>query len=74
MLEFKIDVAQALKDKGYTTYKIQKEKIFPRNTYDSFRDGKVPSAKTLDTICRLLNKQPGSIIRWVPDPEEEGAE
>lgn len=74
MLEFKIDVVQALKDKGYTTYKIQKEKTFARNTYESIRNGIVPSAKALDTLCRLLNKQPGSIIRWVPDPEEEGAE
>lgn len=74
MLEFKIDVMQALKDKGYTTYRIQKEKIFPQGTYLSIKAGKVPATKTLDTICRLLNKQPGSIIRWVPDPEEEGAE
>ena len=71
MLEFKIDVCEELKKKGYSTYKIQREKIFPRSTYDAMKAGKVPATKTLDTICRLLGKQPGSIIRWVPDPEEE---
>ena len=70
MLEFKIDVAEELKKKGYTTYRIQKEKLIPQSTYLDMKAGKVPGAKTLDTICRLLNKQPGSIIRWVPDPEE----
>ena len=74
MLEFKIDVMQALKDKGYTTYRIQKERLIPQSTYVMIKEGVVPATKTLDTICRLLNKQPGSIIRWVPDPEEEGAE
>jgi putative transcriptional regulator len=25
---------------------------------------------TLDAICRVLQCQPGDILRWVPDPDE----
>ncbi|RSO05585.1 transcriptional regulator [Streptomyces sp. WAC 06783] len=27
---------------------------------------------TLDAICRTLGCQPGDVLRWVPDKEEEG--
>ncbi|QIK64056.1 helix-turn-helix transcriptional regulator [Leucobacter viscericola] len=27
---------------------------------------------TLDAICRVLECQPGDILRWVADPETEG--
>lgn len=26
---------------------------------------------TLDAICRVLDCQPGEILRWIPDAEEE---
>ncbi|GAA2087718.1 helix-turn-helix transcriptional regulator [Streptomyces albiaxialis] len=28
---------------------------------------------TLDAICRTLGCQPGDVLRWVPDEEEEQA-
>lgn len=74
MLEFKIDVLEELKAKGYNTNRLKIEKLLAQQTIQNIRNGKVPGNIALDTICRLLNKQPGSIIRWVPDPEEEGAE
>ncbi len=70
MLEFKIDVFAELKKRGYSSYRIQKEHILPMATYQNIKAGIVPGNKTLDTLCRLLKLQPGSIIRWVPDPEE----
>lgn len=74
MLEFKIDVIAELKSNGYNVQRIRNEKLLAQNTLTQIRRGQVPSAKSIDIICRLLNKQPGTIIRWVPDPEEEGAE
>ncbi|WP_030281953.1 helix-turn-helix domain-containing protein, partial [Streptomyces catenulae] len=29
---------------------------------------------TLDAICRVLECQPGDVLRWVPDGEGEGRE
>lgn len=28
---------------------------------------------TLDAICRVLDCQPGDVLRWVPDPPSERA-
>ena len=66
MLEFKIEVIQELKKSGYNSSRIRKEKLLSESTLTDIRRGKVPAAK-LDTLCKLLNKQPGSIIRYVPD-------
>lgn len=66
MLEFKIDVIQDLKKNGYNTTRIRKEKLLSESTLTDIRRGKVPAAK-LDTLCKLLEKQPGSIIRYIPD-------
>ena len=66
MLEFKIDVLSELKKSGYNTTRIRKERLFSESTLTDIRRGKVPAAK-LDTLCKLLGRQPGSIIRYVPD-------
>lgn len=68
MLEFKIDILEDLKKNGYNTTRIRKEKLLSESTLTDIRRGKVPAAK-LDALCKLLNKQPGSIIRYVSDEE-----
>lgn len=70
MLEFKIDVLKALKEKGYNTNILRKEKLLSQSTLTGIRAGKVPTAK-LDTLCKLLELQPGSIIRYVSDRKQE---
>lgn len=66
LLEFKIDIMEVLKEKGYNTNRIRKEKLLSQSTLTSIRSGKVPGAK-LDTLCELTGLQPGSIIRYIPD-------
>lgn len=68
MLEFKINIIQELKKKGYNTTRIRKEKLLSESTLTDIRRGKVPAAK-LDTICSLLQKQPGSLIKWIPEKD-----
>ena len=70
MLEFKIDVIQELKKNGYNTTIIRKEKLLSESTLTDIRRGKVPAAK-LDTLCKLLKRQPGSIIKYIPDEKIE---
>ena len=70
MLIFKVDVLTELKKNGYNTTKIRKEKLLSESTLTDIRRGKVPAAK-LDTLCKLLNRQPGSIIKYVPDEKIE---
>lgn len=68
-LVFKIDVMKELKKRGYNTTKIRKEKLLSESTLTSIRKGIVPGAKLL-TLCELLDRQPGSIIRYIPDKQE----
>lgn len=68
-LEFKIDVLGELKKKGYNTTRIRKEKLFAESTLTNIRNGVVPSAK-IELLCELLERQPGSIIRYVSDEKK----
>lgn len=66
-LKFKIDILQALKDKGYSTYRLQQDKLLANSTIQKLRDGGQLSWSNLETICKLLECQPGDIIEHVED-------
>ena len=61
---YKIDVIQALKDAGYNTSKIRKEKIMGEAMLQKIRSGQMVSWATLETICELLECQPGDLIEY----------
>lgn len=65
MLQYKIDVLESLKECGYTTTRLRREKLLSEGTIQDIRQNKVIGAKSLDTICRLLDIQPGNIIKYV---------
>lgn len=67
MIRYKIDVLSALKESGYTSYKIRKEKLIGEAQVQKIRQGEIVSKETLNTICRLLEKQPGDLIEYVED-------
>lgn len=73
MLYFKIDVMKRLKDKGINYAEIRKHGYFGQKTLTQINAGIVPGTKTIDTLCRLLELQPGSIIgyRLEEDPAKE---
>lgn len=64
---YKIDILQALKDKGYNTNRLRKEKIFGENTIQQFREKKPFSLKTLGMLCQLLECDISDIIEYIPD-------
>ena len=67
MFEYRIDVIAELQEAGYSQYRLKKEKLMGDATIQDLRSGKIVGIKTLETICRLLDCQPGNIIRYVPD-------
>ena len=67
-LQYKIDVLAALKEKGITTYKIRQEKILSESTVQKLRASKGVSWENLETLCRLLDCQPGDLIEYIKDP------
>lgn len=64
MIQYKFDVLERLKASGYTTYKLRKEKIMGEATIQQLREGQLVSWANMDTICGLLNCQPGELLEW----------
>lgn len=74
MIKYKIDIIQALKQVGYSTYKIRKEKIFTESQLQQMRDHKLLTQEALNKICTLLGCQPGDILEYIPDGAENGSQ
>ncbi len=67
MIVCKQDILKLLKDHGYSTYRLRKEKILGESVLQRYRNGKLPSRHELDIICRLTNCSVADIIEYVPD-------
>ena len=70
-IRYKVDVLAELKKKGYTSTKIREEKLIGQSYLQQLRHGELVSWKTLDTICSLLECQPGELIEYVEDKNAE---
>ena len=70
MIKFKIDIMQALKNKGYNTNYIRQNKLLSEATLQQIRTGKTPGIKSINILCSLLNKQPGQLLEYIPDNQE----
>ena len=66
-LRYKIDVLEALKQKGYTTYSLRKENKLSQSTLQKLRKGKGVAWENIENLCSLLECQPGDIIEFVRD-------
>lgn len=64
-MQYKIDVIAALKDAGYNTNRIRKEKIMGESMLQKIRSGQMVSWATMETLCDLLNCQPADLIEYV---------
>ncbi len=67
MLRYKIDILTALKKVGFTSYKIRQDKLIGEAQIQKIRTGEIASKETLNTLCKLLDCQPGDILEYVPD-------
>lgn len=67
MLQYKLDVMQKLTENGYNPRKLRNLGILGERTMTSLRRGEMISLKSIDTICGLLQCQPGDLLEWVED-------
>lgn len=70
-LRFKIDVLQALKDKGYTSYSFRQNKLLGESTLTKLRKGEGVSWDSIETICKLLECQPSDFLIYSDDEEAQ---
>ncbi len=66
-ISYKIDILDALKERGYTTYKLRKEKLLAEGVIQSLREGKAVSLDNIGRLCALLNCQPGDLLVYTEE-------
>ena len=69
------DILKKLSNAGYNTNRLRKERLLSESTIQGIREGKPLTAKTIDTVCLLLNCQPNNIMQVVREtPEKKSIE
>ena len=71
MFVYKFDVLENLKECVYNTTRLRKEKLLGENAIQSLRRGEMVGIIALEKICKLLDMQPGNIIKYVEDDYNE---
>ena len=66
-IKYKVDIMSELKKKGYTSTRIREEKLIGQSYLQQIRHNELVSWKTIDTLCRLLECQPGDLVEYVDD-------
>ena len=59
-----------MKERGLTTYEIRKENLISQSTLQKMRENKDVNTKSITTLCKKLNCQPGDIMEYVEDEKE----
>lgn len=70
-LSYKTDVLAALGAKGYTTYRLRKERLLSESTVQKLRNGQGVSWDNIETLCQLLSCQPGDILEYKKESSAE---
>lgn len=63
-VKYKIEVLPALRDAGYNTTRLRREKLLAESTIQALRSGKMVSIENISRICAMLNCQPGDILEY----------
>ena len=66
-IRYKFDILTALKNAGYNTNRIRKQKLIGEASLTNLRKGEYVSLATIDVICKILHCQPGDILEWVDE-------
>ena len=63
-LQYKINILDALKEKGYSSYTLRKEKLLSESTIQKLREGEGVAWDNLDTLCRLLDCDISELLEY----------
>ena len=66
-IKYKFDILAALKDAGYNTTRLRKEKLLSEGVLQSLREDRNISLQNVSKICELLNCQPGDLLEYDPE-------
>ena len=69
-LRYKIDVVQALKDNGYNTNRLRKEKLISESVLQKLRHMEPVSWSNIEQLCKLLQCQPADIMEYQEEAQQ----
>lgn len=72
-LKYKIDVVEALKANGYSTYKIRKDRLLSESTVQKLRRKQPVSWENIESLCKMLICQPGDLLVYEMDDDNKKA-
>ena len=64
---YKIDILAALKEAGYNTNRLRKEKLLSEGVIQSLREKKFISLQNISKICELLDCQTADLLVYVKE-------
>ena len=67
-LQYKIDVLEALKAKGFNTTRLRREKLLAEGTIQKLREKKPINWENIARICEMLNCQPNNFLEYMDEP------
>lgn len=70
-VRYKIDILPALRAAGYTQNRIRQERLMGQAALTQLRRGELVSWRNIGVVCRLLACQPGDILEYVPEPDQD---
>lgn len=69
MIVYKFYVREELQKRGYTERDLRKK--LGGGAMSNLRHSRPGTLATLDALCALLNVQPGDLLAYIPNPDEE---
>lgn len=66
-IKYKIDIIAALKEAGYNTSTLRKDKLLSEGVIQALRESKYISLQNVSKICELLDCQPGDLLEYVKE-------
>ncbi len=61
-------------ERGINSYKIKKDNVIGQASYKKIKEGGNVDMRTIDSLCKYLNCQPGDILEYIPDAGTDGAQ
>lgn len=69
-IQYKINVLKAMKDRGYSSAKLRKDKIIGEATIQRLRSKQSVSFEVLAKVCVILGCDIGDILTFVKDDSD----
>ncbi len=71
MIKYKKNIMEELKERGYSSARLRREKILGESTMQRLRRGEPIGLDAVNSICIILRCQPGDILEVAPSDQEK---